>query len=358
MTLLTADFAKHFKAGPTVQAAFEVPLNNREVTIVFGPSGSGKTTVLRCLAGLERPDQGRICCGSVPWFEAARGTNLPPQQRDIGYLAQEHALFPHLTVRDNIAYGLPRSAVLERVTELVGLLGLAGMENRFPHQLSGGQQQRVALARAVARKPFLLLLDEPLSALDVPTREQLRRELRALLIAMGVPTLLVTHERSEALSLGDRMLVLDQGRVLQRGTVEEVFARPANLDVARIVGVDTVAPGEIIGRSEEMLEVAVGATRLFAMADGTLPRKVYVSVRGEEVILTRHEVSDCSARNQLSCLVRSINREGPLMRVTLDCGFELTALITRQSCADLELTEGMPVRALLKASAVHVFPHA
>lgn len=357
MTRLTADVTKHFRSGPTVRVAFDVPLDEFGVTILFGPSGSGKTTVLRCLAGLEKPEQGIIQRGSVLWFDAARGRCLPPQERDIGYLAQDHALFPHLSVRANIGYGLSRSQSLSRVAELIALLELTGLEERFPQQLSGGQRQRVALARAVARKPCLLLLDEPLSALDVPTREQLRRELRALLTAMAVPTLLVTHERSEALSLGDRLLVLDGGRVLQSGRVEEVFARPASLEVARIVGVETVAPGEIVAQSEDLVEVAVGSARLFAMADGVLPPRVYISVRGEDVILTRDEVTACSARNQLSGRVRTLNREGALTRVTLDCGFELTALVTRQSCADLGLVEGLAVRALLKASAVHLFPH-
>jgi molybdate transport system ATP-binding protein len=240
---LVADFEKRFPGGPLVQIQLRESVADFSLTILFGPSGSGKTTALRCLAGLERPDRGFIRFGGETWFDSERRILVPPQRRRIGYLFQDYALFPHLTIAQNIRYGLRRvgkTERLRRVAEIMDLLGLHGLESRYPQQVSGGQQQRVALARALVCRPRLLLLDEPLSALDVPTRGELRRQLRQWLEELRMPGILVTHDRIEALALGDQLVVLDAGKVRQRGQVHEVFSRPADLGVARIVGVDTV----------------------------------------------------------------------------------------------------------------------
>ncbi len=246
---LIAEFEKQFPGGPRIEGRVLLPVHGPDqgcpVLVLFGPSGSGKTTVLRCLAGLERPDRGSIRFGTQSWFDSADHVCLPPQERDIGYLSQNYDLFPHLTVARNIAYGLNRltsSQSRQRVDELLELFELTGLERRYPGQLSGGQQQRVALARAVARRPRLLLLDEPLSALDARTRRQLRRDLRHWLAVMGVPALLVTHDRAEALELGQLAVIMSAGRVCQTGTVEEVFAHPASAEVARIVGIGRCDP--------------------------------------------------------------------------------------------------------------------
>jgi molybdate transport system ATP-binding protein len=195
--------------------------------------------VLRCLAGLETPELGHVTFGDGVWFDTARRINLSPQSRAIGFLFQEYALFPHLTVFENIAFGLPRVDKGEtdrRVGELVAMLQLGGLEGRFPHQLSGGQQQRVALARTVAPRPRLLLLDEPLSALDAPTRTELRSELRCVLSQWAIPTIVVTHDAVEVRSLADEAVVMCDGQVRQHGPIDEVFSRPVDPDVARIVG--------------------------------------------------------------------------------------------------------------------------
>ena len=170
--ILDVDIERRFANGATIRATLRQPIGGFSVTALVGPSGCGKTTVLRCLAGLETPELGRVAFGDGIWFDAVRRINLPPQSRAIGFLFQEYALFPHLTVFENIAFGLSRAEKSEtgrRVGELIAMLQLGGLEGRFPHQLSGGQQQRVALARTVAPRPRLLLLDEPLSALDAPT---------------------------------------------------------------------------------------------------------------------------------------------------------------------------------------------
>jgi molybdate transport system ATP-binding protein len=355
---LAADFEKPFPGGPVIRAALRMPADAFSVTVLFGPSGSGKTTVLRCLAGLERPARGFIRFGGETWFDAARGLSLPPQQRDIGYVFQEYALFPHLTVARNLGYGLgglPAGERSRRVAEMLDLLGLYGLEGRYPARLSGGERQRVALGRALVRRPRLLLLDEPLSALDAPTREQLRRELRRLLAALRVPALLVTHDRVEALALGDRVVVLDGGRVCQSGPVAEVFSRPADLTVARVVGVETVEAATVLEIKDGLAAVAVGRARLVALAGDMAPGEAYVSIRAEDVILERGAAAG-SARNRLPARVLGLMPEGPMVRVSLDCGFPLAALVTGQACAELGLCEGDEIAALIKAPAVHLIP--
>ncbi len=235
---LTAEFERRFYKGPTIQVALQRPVDSFSVTALVGPSGCGKTTVLRCLAGLDVPRTGRISCGNDVWFDGQGNICRRPQQRGIGYLFQEYALFPHLTVFDNIAFGLAnieKGAARQRIIDLVSVLQLAGLEGRYPHELSGGQQQRAALARTVAPRPRLLLLDEPLSALDATTRSELRQELRRLLVEWRIPTIVVTHDPAEVVALADEVVVLVDGRVRQSGAVTDVFSCPADSDVARIV---------------------------------------------------------------------------------------------------------------------------
>lgn len=354
---LAADFEMRFDAT-AVHAQFRLPADRFSITVLFGPSGCGKTTTLRCLAGLERPQRGHIHFSGQVWFDAAQRTYLPPQQRDVGYLFQDYALFPHLRVRENIVYGLREYPVQQnrRLQELLGLFQLKGLERRYPRQLSGGQQQRVALARAVIRRPRLLLLDEPLSALDAATREELRRELRKMLAEFQTPVILVTHDRTEAIALADHVLVMDHGRVLQSGAVHDVFSRPADLSVARIAGVDTVERARVVELREGLATVEIGAARLTALANGCALGDVYLCIRAEDVILQQGDAPHSSARNQLRAIIRSLIREGPLVRVVIDCGFLLTALVTRPACEELGLAEGQSVIALLKATALHLIP--
>ena len=238
---LAADFVRNYPAAPSIQAALRLAVDSFSVTALVGPSGCGKTTVLRCLAGLDTPSAGRVTWGTEVWFDAADGNRVTPQRRGIGFLFQEYALFPHLTVSENIAYGLAPLAAADarwRVSEMLDMLQLAGLESRYPRELSGGQQQRVALARTVAPRPRLLLLDEPLSALDTPTRVELRRELRRVLTAWGIPTIIVTHDPAEVRTLADQVIVLFDGRIIQQGPVIEVFDNPVDARVARIVALE------------------------------------------------------------------------------------------------------------------------
>jgi molybdate transport system ATP-binding protein len=357
---LTVDVERRFPRGPTIGATFALDLGDAEALVLFGPSGAGKTTILRAIAGLELPDRGSIRVDEEVWLDTARRIDLAPQRRRIGYLPQGFALFPHLDVRANIGFGITDDASGERaarVDELVQRLRLDGLERRRPAQLSGGQQQRVALARALARRPRLLLLDEPLSALDAPTREALRGELRELLRSGGVPSIVVTHDRAEALVIGDRVGVVADGAIRQLGPTLDVFDRPADEGVARIVGVETVVPALVGAAADGLLHLAVGDAELTALGDRPVGTHVLVSIRAEDVILVRDpdETSGAvSARNHLRGLVVAIEPAGPLQRVRIDCGFPLVASVTRPALAELGLEPGTSVAAILKAPAVHV----
>jgi molybdate transport system ATP-binding protein len=199
-------------------------------------------------------------------------------------------------------------------------------------------------------------LDEPLSALDATLREELRSELRRLLAEFDIPVVMVTHDRAETIALADQVIVLNGGGVLQSGTVREVFTRPADLSVARIVGVETVEPAHVIAVEEGLATVAVGAARLVAMAPEGLGSDAYVCIRAEEVVIERGPIGHSSARNRLEARVRSIVPEGPMVRIGLDCGFSLTALVTRPACEELALRPRESVIALLKAPAIHLIP--
>jgi len=352
-------FTKRFAAGATIEIDFLQSTSEVNVTALFGPSGSGKTTLLRCLAGLIRPDAGVIEFRGQTWFNASRNIALTPQQRDIGFLFQEYALFPHLTVSDNIGFGIRNCSISERharVAEMLTRFDLQGLDQRLPGQLSGGQQQRVALARVLARRPKLLLLDEPLSALDALLREQLRGELRRTLARLECPVMIVTHDRLEAVVLADQVALMDAGKIQQYGSVQEVFTRPRDATLARLVGIETIASGEIVEVHEGLATVQVGAIRLLAVAPSTQQRFVHVCIKGEDVALQKGFLGSSSVRNQVNATVRCLIPEGPLVRVGLDCGFELTSLITRPACEELHLTVGDVVTAMMKAPAIHLIP--
>jgi molybdate transport system ATP-binding protein len=332
-----------------LDAALALPLDRAPVTVLFGPSGAGKTTLLRLLAGLERPDAGLILFRDRVWCDTARGVWLDPQQRRAGFVFQHYALFPHLTVERNVAFassGQAAARMMER-------FDLTAFGQRLPRAISGGEQQRVALARALAAEPDLLLLDEPLSALDAAARVRTRRELRGLLVRAGVPSIVVTHDRIEAVALADWMAVMVEGRILQTGPVREVFARPATARVAEAVGVENVLPAEIVSRAAGLLHLRVGGTALECL-DGGESGSVLASIRAEDVALSRDAAHASTQRNRLQGMVRAISIEGPLARVEMDCGFPLVALVTAQSATDLNLLPGESLAAIVKTTSVHL----
>lgn len=333
------------------------------VTVLFGPSGAGKTTLLRCLAGLDRPDPGgRITLDDRTWVDET-GTWVPARRRRVGCLFQDHALFPHLSVDRNVGYGLglvprrDRAALIHQALHTAGAAHLAGRPVR---RLSGGEAQRVALARALAPRPRLLLLDEPLSALDAPTRIRLRTDLRRLLTATKVPAVLVTHDRADALALGDQIAVIIDGRLRQLDSVAAVFTRPADAEVARAVDTETVTPATVTAVGADLTELRAGDAVLHAVADSSVPpgAEVLVCIRAENVALHTHPPHrhTDSPRNHLSATITTITDDGPLLRIGLDAGFPLTSYITRSTREDLNLQPGSRVTAAFKAPAVHIIP--
>lgn len=242
-------------AGFTLQAEWQA---GDGVVALFGPSGAGKTLTLQCLAGLVRPDQGRIVVDGTVFFDGAAGIDVPPQKRRLGYVFQGYALFPHLSVADNVGYGLhgrPRDERRRRTGLVLERLGLGDLAARRPRELSGGQQQRVALGRALAVDPDLLLLDEPLSALDAPLRRQLRQELMAIVREWGKATVLVTHDLAEAFQLADRVVVYEAGRVVQQAPKTELLSAPASERVARLMGVRNILSGTVLKAMPDRIQL-------------------------------------------------------------------------------------------------------
>jgi molybdate transport system ATP-binding protein len=329
------------------------------VTVFLGASGAGKTTVLRCLAGLERPQRGHIRFGERVWFDAVRHVHVPPDKRDVGVLFQDYALFPHLTVERNVAFGardMTPAATSQRVSELLDIFRLRGLERRLPRQLSGGQQQRVALARAVFRRPNLLLLDEPLSALDRPTGDEVREELRGLIRTLSIPTYIVSHDRADALTLADRTVLLDEGRIIQSGPTQQVFNQPHSSAAARLVGVDTILVGRIADVANGLARVRVGEQEVRAEAPAAAGHDAVLCIRAEDVTLALHESEDLSAINHWRATVQSAIHEGPFIRVGLDCGFRLSALVTRDAWQRLGLKTGDQTWAIVKAATIRSLP--
>ncbi len=350
---LTVDVRKRHAGGPEIAAALCLPLGSHSVTVLFGPSGAGKTTVLRLIAGLDTPDAGSIRCGEEVWYDGARGIRVPPQQRRAAYLSQDYAIFPHLTVRRNVAYGARGWAV----DDLLARFELRELAERYPRQLSGGQLQRVALVRALAAQPRLLLLDEPLSALDEPTRLRVRDDLRRMLAGVQMPAIVVTHDRTEALALGDSIAIMIEGKLRQAGPVESVFDFPADAEVAAAVGVETICSACVVARSAGLVTVEIGAARLVAVDTAGPGTAVFACIRAESVTIERNTPAIAtSARNHLPARIVSVAPEGPLARVTLDCGFRLAAVVTRQSQEEMRLREGEAVTAVVKATSIRILP--
>ncbi len=248
------------KSFGEVRAVDRVSLHVKpgEFVSLLGPSGCGKTTTLRLIAGFERVTRGRIFIGGEDV------TIKPSYQRNIGMVFQHYALFPHMTVRENVAFGLrmrrvPRPEAARRVAEVLDLLRLSGLEHRYQHQLSGGQQQRVALARALVIKPQILLLDEPLSNLDAKLREEMRVELRQVQRRVGITTVFVTHDQEEALSMSDRIAVMNRGRIIQYGTPLDIYERPAHSFVAGFIGQSNLLWGEVVGQENGLARVRVAS---------------------------------------------------------------------------------------------------
>jgi molybdate transport system ATP-binding protein len=329
-----------------------VDVADGEVLAVLGPNGAGKSTLLRVLAGLLPPDGGRVEVDGEPWDDVAAGLRLAPHRRRLGMVFQDHLLFPHLTVTDNVAFGLRSRGLGRREARAVAAdwlarVELAGLGGRRPGQLSGGQAQRVALARALAGEPALLLLDEPLSALDARTRLTVRAELRRHLAAFGGSTVLVTHDPVDAMALADRVVVVEEGRVVQAGTPAEVSRRPRTDYVARLVGL-SLLPGTGAGgvvRLDGGGEVAVAEE---------VSGPVFAAVRPESVALYLAR-PEGSPRNVWPLRLAGAVPHGITVRCELEGAVPLVADVTATAFAEMGLVPGAEVWASVKASEVAVY---
>lgn len=330
-------------------------------TGIFGPSGAGKTTLIELVAGLRRPVGGRIMLDDVTLDDAASQLHRPPERRQLGYVPQDGALFPHLSVEGNLRYGAPRSVQREAfsVLHICALLELESLLARTISTLSGGEKQRVAIGRALLTAPRLLLLDEPLASLDDARKETILPYLRRVRDELRVPLLYVSHSADELLALCDDLAVVVGGQIVQHGPIGEVFHRPAGPAVARLVGVETVQPARVLGCRDGLATVAIGTTSLIGLAEA-LPAgttRVLACIRAEEVLLMKsHRPPTTSARNCLPATIRALVPDGVVLRVELDCGFPLSARLTRLAVLELGLTVGDSVYALVKAPAVHLIP--
>ena len=336
--------------------ALDIALQARggETLGLLGPNGSGKSTTLRCLAGLERPARGVVEISGSVVEDTSRGIDVPPEARSVGYVFQDYLLFPHMSVLDNVAFG-PRSRGASRRSALASArawlerLDVADLADRKPRQLSGGQAQRVALARALVTEPDLLLLDEPLAALDAGTRSTVRSLLRRYLADFRGAVVLVTHDPMDAMVLADRVVVLEEGHVVQTASPGDIARRPASTYVAQLVGVNMLR-----GSAHDGTVTLDGGGRI-RIADQVISGPVIVALRPEAISVHMHQ-PEGSARNVWEATVTGLEARGDLVRVEVDGPPSVTAVITPGAVSDLGLHEGARVWLSAKATELDVYP--
>ncbi len=327
-------------------------INDGEYFMVLGPTGAGKTILLETIAGIYRADSGRI------FLDEQDITDIPPRERNIGMVYQDYTLFPFLTVEENIGFGLKSRKVTKRkikrrVDELANLMGVSHLLHRYPGTLSGGEQQRIAIARALIMEPKVLLLDEPLSALDTQTAERLRQELKNVHSIMNTTIIHVTHSFEEAFLLGSRMAVMDKGEIVQVGTPNEVFRKPESEFAAEFLGVGNLFQGE----SRVDNDIAGIDVDGINIVSATLkPGSVHVSIRPEDILVSTKQIVS-SARNSFKGKITSILDAGTILKIAVDVGIDVpfVVAITKQSFDEMNLKTGGEVYITFKASAVHVF---
>ena len=322
-----------------------------EYFVVLGPTGSGKTVLLETIAGLYPVKSGEI------WLGGREVTRLEPEKRNISIVYQDHVLFPHLSVAENITFGLrlhkqPHQQVTQTLNWLSDLLGIVHLLDRSPDTLSGGERQKVALARALSIKPEVLLLDEPLSALDPESREGVQRELRQIHNQLKVTTIHVTHDFEEAVALGERIAVLGEGGIKQVGTPEQIFRQPASEFVARFAMARNIFAGEVVERDDGNTVFRTEGTELIVVTD--LRGKLHASVRPEDILISPEPLRS-SARNSFCGTVTSISDKGSTLYLTVTLPPDFICLVTRRSFEEMGLAEGQEVYITFKASAVHIF---
>ena len=362
--LLQAKIRKHVS-----EAAFCLDVEFTAVpgfTILFGPSGAGKTTLLDCIAGLLKPDEGRIVAGDRILFDAAGGVDLPANSRRVGYVLQDLALFPHLTVEENVGYGLAgltRNRRHERTTEVLQSFGIEQLARRRPQDISGGERQRVALARALVTDPELLLLDEPLAALDAATKSRIVDDLRRWNQRHGIPIVYVTHSREEVFALGERVLVLDRGCIIAQGTPHEVLDAPSQETVAQLAGFENIFDARVESRHEdrgtmrcrliaESVETPVELETPLIRAE--LGSALRIGVRAGDILLATAPPTGLSARNLIPGRIAAIERRDVIISARVNCGVTMEVHLTLAARDALDLKPGKAVWLVIKTHSCHL----
>lgn len=342
-----------------LDVSVEVPVG---ITILFGPSGAGKSTLLDCTAGLVRPEEGRIALGEKILFDTETRVNLPPQRRRMGYLFQSAALFPHMSVEENVAYGLdqlPANVRHEQVREILKAFRVEGLRTRKPGEISGGEAQRVALARSLVTEPRTLLLDEPLTGLDAELKSSIVDDLRAWNAAKRIPILYVTHSREEVDALGERVIALENGRVVSSGSPMDVLDAPRRKRLAQAAGFENLLAGTVhdLREADGVMRVRLGETAceievpLGYAAAGT---RVRVAIRAGDILLATEQPRGLSARNVIEGKINSLERRGTMVIVRVDCGVTFLAHVTPGAVRSLELAAGRKVWLVIKTHSCHV----
>jgi|HubBroStandDraft_3_1064219.scaffolds.fasta_scaffold06590_2 molybdate transport system ATP-binding protein len=339
-------------------------------TILFGPSGSGKTTLLDCVAGLAVPDAGRIIAGERALFDAGLHVNIAAAKRGVGYVLQDLALFPHLTVEQNTEYGLAhlsRSVRKQRASAMLQEFRIADLRQRRPEEISGGERQRVALARALVTDPCVLLLDEPLGALDAPTKSKILNDLRRWNQAHRIPILYVTHAREEVLALGERVLVMEEGRIVAQGTPHEVLGAPLQESVAQLAGFENILDATVESVHEDRGTMTCRMTSGLLGSDaGSLVlletpliradvgSRLRVGIRAGDILLAVANPVGLSARNVLPGRLVSLERRDMTICARVDCGVEMEVYLTLAARDSLALAEGREVWLVIKTHSCHL----
>jgi molybdate transport system ATP-binding protein len=356
---LEARVRKQFAGGFTLEAELRA---DPGITILFGPSGSGKTTLLESIAGLQTPESGRVALGARVLFDSERNLDVPVRDRGIGYLFQDLALFPHLTVEANVAYGLAQQPAERRrahVRQILESFRVAHLAGRKPGSISGGERQRVALARSLVTNPALLLLDEPLSALDAIVKSKIIDDLRAWNASHHIPIIYVTHSPAEAFALGERIIVLKSGTILAQGSPQEVLAAPRHETVAQLAGFENIFDATVTGLHEEHgtmrcrlrdsgLELEVP---LLWTEPGAVTR---VAIRAGDILVANARPEGISARNSFQGTLVSLERRGVTVIATVDAGVRFEVHLTPSAIQSLRLEAGQQVWLIVKTYSCHL----
>ncbi|HKW36157.1 MAG TPA: molybdenum ABC transporter ATP-binding protein [Candidatus Acidoferrum sp.] len=332
------------------------------ITILFGPSGAGKSTLLDCLAGLTRPNAGKIAIGGNVLFDTAMQINIPPQKRRIAYVFQSLALFPHLTVEQNVAYGLggiTEQDRLARVEEILQAFRIANLRNQKPSQISGGEKQRTALARSLVTEPELLLLDEPLTGLDAELKAAIVEDLRAWNSAKRIPILYVTHSREEVDALGERVIAIDHGRVVSHGAPMEVLDAPRRKRLAQAAGFENLLSTTVLDLREPdgVMRVRLGESACeieVPLAHASAGDRVQIAIRAGDILLASERPHGLSARNVLEGRILSLEQRGAMCIARVDCGVTLVVHVTPGAVRSLELVAEKQVWLVLKTHSCHL----